>query len=60
MANKNISVIIIDDEKDILDMIEKYLKREGNYSVRTYQNPITALSAIDNNVDIVLLDIMMP
>jgi len=60
MANKNISVIIIDDEKDILDMIEKYLKRDGNYSVRTYQNPITALSAIDNNVDIVLLDIMMP
>ena len=60
MANKNISVIIIDDEKDILDMIEKYLKRDGNYSVRTYQNPIIALSAIDDSVDVVLLDIMMP
>ena len=60
MANKNINVVIIDDEKDILDMLEKYLKREGNYSVRTYQNPITALSSIDDKVDVVLLDIMMP
>lgn len=60
MTSKNISVVIIDDEKDILDMIEKYLMREGNYSVRTYQNPISALSAIDNRVDVILLDIMMP
>lgn len=60
MVNKNINIVIIDDEKDILNMIEKYLRREGNYSIRTYQNPITALSAIDDKVDIVLLDIMMP
>jgi DNA-binding NtrC family response regulator len=60
MASKNIKVVIIDDEKDILDMIEKYLRREGKYIVQTYQNPLSALNAIDKSVDVILLDIMMP
>ena len=60
MASKSIKVVIIDDEKEILDMIEKYLKREGKYVVQTYQNPLLALNTIDNSIDIILLDIMMP
>ncbi|DAB32536.1 MAG TPA: response regulator [Sulfurospirillum sp. UBA11407] len=60
MASKSIKVVIIDDEKEILDMIEKYLRRDVKYVVQTYQNPLLALNAIDNSVDVILLDIMMP
>lgn len=60
MSTKSVRVAVVDDEKDILDMIEKYLKRDGKYSVQTYQNPVTALNSINDNFDIVLLDIMMP
>jgi len=54
------NVVIIDDETQIASMIEKYLLKDGNYKVRVYNNPLTALSSMDSNTDVVLLDIMMP
>jgi len=57
---KPVKVAVIDDEQDILDMIEKFLKRSGGFSVEVFNNPINALSRIDESYDIVLLDIMMP
>lgn len=59
-ANKTIKLAIIDDEPDILEMVEKYLKRSGSFDVTSFTNPQTALSRIDKSYDIVLLDIMMP
>jgi len=53
------SIVIIDDEREILNMLERFLSRKG-YSVRTFDNPLTALSALPKETDIVLLDIMMP
>ena len=58
--NGIIKVAIIDDEPEIISMLEKYLSREGNYQITTYTNPIHAISSISNNIDLVLLDIMMP
>ena len=60
MSSQKIRVAIVDDEQDILDMIEKFLKRGGNFDVTTFINPINALSAINDQYDVVLLDIMMP
>ncbi len=60
IVTKTIKVAIIDDEQDILEMIEKYLKRAGNFEVITFNNPINALTRIDKSYDVVLLDIMMP
>lgn len=60
MSSQKIRVAIVDDEQDILDMIEKFLKRSGNFDVTTFINPINALSAINDQYDVVLLDIMMP
>lgn len=60
MSSRPIKIAIVDDEQDILDMIEKFLKRAGNFDVSTFLNPQTALSSIDARYDIVLLDIMMP
>jgi len=57
---KPIKVAVIDDEQDILDMIEKFLKRSGGFHVEVFSNPLNALSRIDKSYDIVLLDIMMP
>ncbi len=55
-----INIAIVDDEKDILDVLNRFLSRQEGYSVTTYNNPLTALSSLNANTDIVLLDIMMP
>jgi len=57
MQRKNIA--IIDDEHEILNMLEKFLSRKG-YSVRTFDNPVTAIGALSKDTDIILLYIMMP
>ncbi len=53
------NIAIIDDEKEILDILEKFLIKKGN-RVATYQNPVTALSSLKSDIDVVLLDVMMP
>lgn len=57
---KNPVIVIIDDENDILSMLEKFLTREGKYQIKTFNNPLTALSSLPKDTDLVLLDIMMP
>lgn len=55
------SIAIIDDEVEILNVLDRFLSRNGEYTVTTYSNPINALeSVIAGKFDIVLLDIMMP
>ena len=61
MNNEKYSIVIIDDETEILNVLSRFLVRNANFSVNTYSNPITALNSIENTkVDLVLLDIMMP
>ena len=59
---KKYSILVIDDEIEILDMLSRFLNRNPNFSVQTFSNPVSALSSINNNTkyDLVLLDIMMP
>jgi len=59
--NKKYSVLIVDDETEILTMLSRFLNRSGSYDVTTYSNPISALDAFSRQeFDLVLLDIMMP
>ena len=60
MAQNDRVIVIIDDENEILTMLEKYLTREGGYKVKIFNNPLTAISSFPKDVDLVLLDIMMP
>lgn len=60
MSNEIKNIVIIDDENDILQMLEKYLQRDGGYKVRTFNNPINAISSLPKDTDLILLDIMMP
>jgi len=59
MSNQQKNIVIIDDENEILAMLEKFLSREG-YKVKTFNNPLVAISSLPQNTDIILLDIMMP
>ena len=60
--SKKYSILVIDDEIEILDMLSRFLNRNSNFSVQTFSNPVSALSSINNNTkyDLVLLDIVMP
>ncbi len=54
------NILVIDDEKEIADLIELYLKNE-NYNVYKYYDSVKLLEEIDTlNIDLAILDIMMP
>ncbi|MGB4438919.1 MAG: response regulator transcription factor [Sedimentibacter sp.] len=53
-------ILIVDDEKDIRDLIDIFLKNEG-YNVVKASNGIEALDIVKKyGVDLIILDIMMP
>ena len=59
--SKKYSILVIDDEIEILDMLNRFLSRSPNFSVTTFSNPVSALSNMENTkYDLVMLDIMMP
>jgi DNA-binding NtrC family response regulator len=55
-----INIAIVDDEKNILELLKRFLSRQERYRVTTYENPLAVLSSLSADTDIVLLDIMMP
>lgn len=53
-------IAIIDDETQILTMLDRYLSKNG-YKIATFSDSIQGMnSALSNEYDIILLDIMMP
>lgn len=52
-------ILIVDDDIDIRKIISIYLKGE-EYEVVEASNGIEALELIDSNIDLIILDIMMP
>ncbi len=60
MENKDIKILIVDDEPDIIEIIRYNLAAEG-YVIKTAKNGREAISAaIKTNPQLILLDIMMP
>jgi len=54
------SVLVIDDETDVRDGIQRVLERSG-FSVRTVDNVTQAMSELKNTpTDVVITDIIMP
>lgn len=54
------TILIVDDEKEIRDLIEIYLKNEGYKTLKAI-NGLEALEVLEkDNVDLIILDIMMP
>ncbi len=57
---KNKKILVVDDEKDILELLKYNLEKEG-YKVKTVTNGVDAVkTAKEYQPDLVLLDIMMP
>lgn len=56
----NDRILIVDDEKEIADLIEVYLKNDG-YTVYKFYNGKDALKCIESEkVDLAILDVMLP
>src|SRR5690606_29214318 len=54
-------ILIVDDEKAILTMLELMLKKEGFHHVYTASTAKEALAHIEeNHIDIIILDVMLP
>ena len=54
------NILVVDDEKEITDAIEIYLKNEGYKIFKAYDG-IQALEIIENEeIHLILMDIMMP
>ncbi len=55
------TVLIVDDEEDIVNLIKTYLRRQGSYEVSSASDGITALIEIGRvKPDLLILDIMIP
>ena len=56
----NETILIVDDEKEIADLLEVYLKNEG-YIIRKFYDPVQAQdSVLAEPVSLAVLDVMMP
>lgn len=54
------NILIVDDEKEIADLIEIYLKNEG-YNVFKYYSSENILNDLESlKIDLAILDVMMP
>ncbi len=54
------NILVVDDEKEIADLVELYLRNE-NYNIYKFYSPIEALKSIDEiKYDLAILDVMMP
>lgn len=54
------NILVLDDEKEIADLIELYLKSE-NYNVYKFYDSESALKCIEKiNLDMAILDVMLP
>jgi two-component system, OmpR family, alkaline phosphatase synthesis response regulator PhoP len=60
MENDNITILLVDDEPDILDFVGYNLRKEG-YNVLTSDNGKDAISKAEKSrPHLILLDVMMP
>ncbi len=56
----NEKILVVDDEKEIADLIEVYLKNDG-YAVYKFYNGMDALNCIEKTeLDLAILDVMLP
>jgi excisionase family DNA binding protein len=61
MDDGNFSVLIVDDEEEITQIIKAYFEHKGGFQVRTVSDGISALLEVGRaKPDLLVLDIMIP
>jgi two-component system alkaline phosphatase synthesis response regulator PhoP len=53
-------ILVVDDEKDIVDILKYNLEKEHEFDVLAAYNGKEALELVESHPDLILLDIMMP
>lgn len=56
----NTKVLVVDDDKEIVDAIEIYLMQEGINVIKAYDGEEAVKELKSNDVELIILDIMMP
>lgn len=60
MKNTKTSILVVDDEADIRDLLTYNLEQEG-YAVRSFSNGEDAIKSVESQIpDLILLDLMLP
>lgn len=54
------TVLIVDDERPLVALLETYLSREGYRVLRAYDGPSALVLAHDERPDLIVLDVMLP
>lgn len=58
---KESKILIVDDDKNVRDFLELFLKKKGYMQVLTAESGLDALKIVEKeNIRLVLLDIMLP
>lgn len=56
----NEKILVVDDEKELADLVEVYLKNEG-FTVYKYYNGTDALKCVESDeMNLAILDVMLP
>ena len=56
----NSQILLVDDEKEIVDLLELYLQNEEFEIFKCYDAASALQAVADHNIDIALLDVMLP
>lgn len=56
----NENILVVDDEKEIVDAIEFYLKPDGYNILKAYDGLQALEMLIDNEIKLIIMDVMMP
>jgi DNA-binding NtrC family response regulator len=60
-TSKRLTIMILDDEEDILTLYSDYLSRKGHRVIKTYANADTLLNDIDTErPDVYIIDYRLP
>lgn len=54
------TILIVEDEQNIVDILSFNLSREGYDTLEAYDGPTGLQLALENNPDLILLDLMLP
>ena len=54
------NILIVDDEKEIRDLVEIYLKGEGYNTLQAADGEEALVLLEKNQIDLIILDVMMP
>ena len=54
-------ILVVDDEKDMLTLLSRYITEETDYQVKTENDPLNALEMFEKEpFDLVIMDLKMP